>query len=391
MHKTNIQSVFKKSAALLMLSLLAVSCNPLGGGGSSAGGTGVAKTTNGGTDWSFAVNSDTPVSKKKNAKPAVSPLASAGVLGMQFSPEGSQKLYVATQAQGLFYSENSADAWKQILPKFNAYDFAIDPTNPDHIFVAGQSTNQARVLATINRGGSWEEVYTDVASQNIARSIVFDPANPKTIVVGLASGNLITSADGGTTWTLLQNFQDQVTQLIWRRDRSLFILTRGKGLYVTRDGGKTVQNISKILLNIDDLRQNVPISSNGDRTTVAPIDVPTQQTTAFYKVAVGSSNPQLIYLAANNGLFASYDSGTTWRYLKLPLRNTQTTEVRGLALADNDKLLYASVGNTAFKTQNGGESWAVSAIATGATINYILVDPTVTQIAYVGFIPSQSN
>lgn len=391
MQKVNIQNIFKKSLVVAALPFLAVSCNPLGGGSSSSGGLGVVKTTNGGADWTFMVNAPAPATKKKNAKIPVSPLSTSPVLGLRFSPESNQKIYVATQGQGLFYSENSADSWKQVLTKFNAYDFAIDPTNPDHIFVAGQANNQARVLASINRGGSWEEIYNDVAAGNAARSVALDPSNPKTVVVGLGSGNLITSSDGGATWALLQNFQDPVTQLAWQKDRSLFILTRGKGLYVTQDGGKTIQNISKQLLNIDEWRQSLLNSASGDKTTVAPIDVPQQQTTSFYKVAVGASNSQLLYIAANNGLFGSTDRGTTWQYMKLPLKSTQITEVRGLALADSDKLLYASVGNTVFKTINGGSSWQVEAIATSGTINYILVDPTLSQIAYIGLIPSQQQ
>lgn len=392
MQKANIQNILKKSLIVAALPFLAVSCNPLGGGGSSgSAGLGVAKTTNGGTDWTFMVSAPAPVTKKKNAKIPVSPLSTSPVLGLRFSPEGNQKIYAATQGQGLFYSENSADSWKQVLTKFNAYDFAIDPTNPDHIFVAGQASNEARVLASINRGGSWEEVYNDVATGNAARSIVMDPSNPKMLVVGLGSGNLITSSDGGATWTLLQNFQDPVTQLIWHKDRSLFILTRGKGLYVTQDGGKTIQNISKQLLNIDEWRQSLQVAASGDKTTVAPIDVPQQQTTSFYKVAVGASSSQRLYIAANNGLFTSSDRGATWQYLKLPLKSTQITEVRGLALADNDKLLYASVGNTVFKTVNGGSSWQVEAIATPGTINYILVDSNLSQISYIGLIPSQQQ
>lgn len=391
MQKANIQSVVKKSTVLAALAFMAVSCNPLGGGSSSGAGLGVVKTTSGGTDWTFTTKAVAPPTTKKNAKVPVSPLSTSPVLGLRFSPESSQKLYAATQGQGLFYSENSADSWKQVLTKFNAYDFAIDPTNPDHVFVAGQADSQARVLASINRGGSWEEIYNDVAAGNAARSIALDPSNPKSIVVGLGSGNLITSSDGGATWALLQNFQDPVTQLLWQKDRSLFILTRGKGLYLTQDGGKTIQNISKQLLNIDEWRQSLLSAASGDKTTVAPIDVPQQQTTAFYKVAVGATNSQLLYMAANNGLFASPDRGTTWQYLKLPLKSTQITEVRGLALADGDKLLYAAVGNTVFKTVNGGSSWQVEAIATTGTINYILVDPNFNQIAYIGFIASQQQ
>lgn len=384
MQTQNVREIVKKCLVFASLFTLAAACSPFG---SSAPGAGVAKTTNASGDWQFvnkAVVAQT--NKKKNAKPVDSVLATSNVLALRFSPEDTKHVYAATQAQGVFYSENGAETWTRILPSFNAYDIAIDPSNPDHVYVAGQADGQARVVATINKGKSWDVVYNDAANQNTARAVAFDPADVKTVVVGLNSGNLIISKDGGVTWSLVQNFESPISQLLWHKNRSLYILTRTKGLYVSQDAGHIVTNISKQLFELDTWRQKLVQYQAPDRTSVAQLEVPPQQTSAFYKIAVGA-NPANIYLAANNGLFATTDGGNNWSYLKLPLRNgAQATDVRGIALADNDTLLYAGVAGTVYKSLNGGQSWQVTAIATTATINYILVDPQYPQVAYAGFI-----
>lgn len=368
------------------VALLGAACSgPFGGG---VPGAGVAKTTNGGTEWTFANKATLPSTAKKKVKQSDSALAGSSVFALRFAPGNTKRLYAATQTNGLFYSENAADAWSQPLKDFAAYDVAIDPTNSDRVFVVGRANAQARVLLTTNGGKSWDEVYNDASADSIARSVAFDPADPNTVAVGLTSGNLILSRDGGSTWSLVQNFQDQVTQLVWHPNRTLFILIRSKGVYKSTDQAKTVQPLSEPLMDFVKWRERLQTTISGVDPVTAPasLDLPAQQTSIFYKLAVGD-NPNTLFVGANNGLFTSADGGQNWTYLKLPLRNAQSTDVRGLALVSSPTaIVYASVGNTVYKTVNGGVSWQVTAIATDATINYILVDPAFPSVAYTGFV-----
>ena len=374
----------KKISIVASICLLAAGCaSPFATG---SAGAGVAKTTNGGTDWVFSNKATLPSTAKKKAKQTDSPLASGSVFSLRFAPDNTKKLYAATQTNGVFLTDNAADSWSQILSDFAAYDMVIDPTNPERMFVAGRAQNQAKVLVSENGGKSWESVYTDAAVGNIARSIAIDPADSKTLVVGTTAGNLLLSRDAGTSWSLLQNFQDQVTQLVWHKNRTLFILTKSKGLYKSTDRATTIESISKPLLDFSEwqkrLRELNPLQ---DDTTVAEIEIPTQPTNTFYKLAVGD-NPAQIFVGANNGLFSSTDGGGNWQYMKLPIRSADATEVRGLALGSESGVVFASVGNTLYKTTNAGSSWQVTAIATSATINYILVDSALPSVAYMGFI-----
>lgn len=378
---------YKTMIACCAVGLLAAACTgPLSSGVSGAG---IAKTTNGGGDWVFMNKATVPSTAKKTVKQSTSPISTSNIFTLRFVPGNSKRIYAATQTHGLFYTDNAADSWSRLLDTFAAYDVAIDPTNSERLFVVGRADSRARVLMTSNGGKSWDEVYNDTAADTIARSIAMDPADPNTIAVGLTSGNVVVSRDGGKTWALVQNFQDQVTQLVWHANRTLYMLIRGKGVYVSADQGKTVQNISEPLLDFtkwkDRLQGLVPSIGTSPQTAVGSLDLPTQQTSIFYKLAVGE-NGRTLYVGANNGLFRTTDSGQTWQYMRLPLKDNQGTDVRGLALGPGGAAVYAGVSNTVYKTVNGGASWQVTAIATSATINYILVDPALDVVAYAGFI-----
>jgi photosystem II stability/assembly factor-like uncharacterized protein len=371
---------------LLFIVLVAAGCkSPLDTGVS---GGGIVKTVNGGEDWA-PQNKAEPVlnAKGKPSAPAQSALASSSVTKLSFAPGSSTKLFAAALAQGLFFSGNSGDTWTQILSKFNVFDFVVDPTNEDHIYVAGQSTARARVLETKDRGKSWQEVFNDAVSQNSARTIALNPTNVQQVLVGLNSGDLLVSQDGGQTWSFAQNFQDSVQQITWPIQGLLYVMTRTKGLYVSRDAGKNFENMSKSLLDLNVWRKSLPAPPplpSDDQTAVVSSVLPSTTAQTFYRFAVDPRVPTTVYVTADNGVFLNADGGVVWSYLKLPLRRTENSPVRAVGLGDQGKTLYVGVANTVYKSTNQGQAWQVTAIATDAAINYILVDFTVPSVAYIG-------
>lgn len=372
--------------SLALVALLAAGCkSPLD---NSVSGAGIVKTVNGGQDWSAENKAEPTIdSKGKQSAPAQSALASSSVTKLSFAPNSSTKLFAAALAQGLFFSSNSADTWTQILSKFNVFDFVVDPTNEDHIYVAGQSTTHARVLETKDHGKSWQEIFNDAVSQNSARSIALSPNDTKQILVGLNSGDLLQSKDGGQTWSLIQNFQDSVQQITWPTSGLLYVLTRVRGLYVSRDGGLNFENISKPLQDLSLWRKNLslpPDPPTGDQTAVVNTVLPSNTVQTFYRLAVDSKNPNMIYVTGDNGVFSNADGGVVWRYLRLPLRRTDNSGIRAVGLGDQGATLYVGVANTVYKSTNQGQAWQVTAIATDAAINYILVDFNVPSVAYIG-------
>src|SRR5690242_20145927 len=102
--------------ASLMLLLSAACSGPLGGESTTTAG--VAKTTNGGVDWTLSntvLTGQKGKGKNKDKEQTTSALANTDVLALHFDPKATEKLFAATATDGLYYSENSGEGWRQIL------------------------------------------------------------------------------------------------------------------------------------------------------------------------------------------------------------------------------------------------------------------------------------
>jgi photosystem II stability/assembly factor-like uncharacterized protein len=145
--------------------------------------------------------------------------------------------------------------------------------------------------------------------------------------------------------------------------------------------------MSKSLLDLNVWRKSLPAPPplpSDDQTAVVSSVLPSTTAQTFYRFAVDPRVPTTVYVTADNGVFLNADGGVVWSYLKLPLRRTENSPVRAVGLGDQGKTLYVGVANTVYKSTNQGQAWQVTAIATDAAINYILVDFTVPSVAYIG-------
>jgi photosystem II stability/assembly factor-like uncharacterized protein len=370
-------NIFRILFVSSFVSLTAISCaGPLSGG--EAATAGVAKTTNGGLDWVLA-NTVVTGQDKKGKTQTSSQLQDTDVYKLVFEPGNSQRMYAATSTDGVYYSEDSAESWKQILSGVTVFDIIINPKNSEHLYAAGTAAGNGKVLESKDKGKSWAQVYNEVSKQNPVQAIGMNPANPNDIVIGLQSGNVIKSNDAGKSWTLLQNLSDPVRQISWTTG-GLYILTDTRGLYVSSSGGTRFNNISEYLFNFNKNRSETSASD-----ALPDVDVPQTSIRTFNTFAVSARDQRLIYMAADNGLYKTLDGGETWLYVKLPLKSTNiSVSIAVVSLGANDSLVYAGAGNTVYKSLNSGESWQVQSIATNAAVQYILIDPGLSQIGYVG-------
>ncbi len=190
--KTKFSTKFPVSIILTSILLLSASCVPF----TETKVAGVIKTTNGGIDWQTA-------NKIKDSEENLSGV-SVSVLG--FDPGNEQRLLMASYSDGLFKSDNSAETWERILSKISVYDFVISPENSDTIYAAGFFADHGKALVTRDGGKAWVEIYSEASTQNAVRAIAMNPQNSSEIIIGMTSGNVIKSSDGGTTWKVLTNF-----------------------------------------------------------------------------------------------------------------------------------------------------------------------------------------
>ena len=181
--------------------------------------SGIIKSVNGGTDWSFA-------NKYINASSTALSLTSldtADISGIAFSQTSLEKLYAGSYNLGLFVSDDSGASWKNILSKISVYDFAENYTDARTLYAVGSVGGRGKALVSTDGGAAWQEMYSEATSQDYVRSIAQNPSNPYELFIGMASGNIYVSLDGGTSWQKAQKIGSRIEKIRFEAG-SLYVL-----------------------------------------------------------------------------------------------------------------------------------------------------------------------
>jgi photosystem II stability/assembly factor-like uncharacterized protein len=174
---------------------------------------------------------------------------------------------------GLYRSKDRGQSWENVgLPDSGAIGrIAIDPTDPDRIFVAArgdlfQPGGDRGLYRSVDGGNTWQRVLAGANDTTGAADIAIDPLDPQRVYVtmwdtirfpglriygGVGSG-VYRSTDGGTTWSRAENGLPAPSLNIGRIGiavapaqpsivYSIVIQTNGdfEGFYVSSDFGAT--------------------------------------------------------------------------------------------------------------------------------------------------------
>ncbi|MBI4549241.1 MAG: T9SS type A sorting domain-containing protein [Ignavibacteriae bacterium] len=276
---------------------------------------------------------------------------------------------------------------------------AINPLNPNTIYCGSVSGG---VWKSTNAGALWFPT-NDFAQNLIIGTMVIDPFDTNTIYAGTGEGyfnfdalrgiGVLKSRDGGSTWTVLNNFStpDQfysyyyINKLIIRPDNpsTLFAAILG-GIWKTTNGGG---NWAKL---------NVP------STTRFCVDL-----------VINRQFPNTMYAAfgllSTDGIYKTTDGGTSWSKVSntangFPAVSTKFQRISLGISRSNPSILYACLADSnnythsIQKTTDGGNSWAQVGTpfdpafngthlgGQGWYNNVIAVDPVDPNIVYAGGI-----
>ncbi len=241
----------------------------------------------------------------------------------------NDRLHLYTSSQFMFINRfRQSDGWRHNIgpnetgPKPWMAFLAIDPDRPKRVFVGSQ-----RVWRTKNDGGNWKDV-SGFLDDSFVTCIEISRANTDYLYVGTENGGIFKSEDGGETWT--DNIASSglpgrtITRLRTPADNAnvvyatvanfgnshLFRSTDGGGFWTDIDGG------------------NLP-------------DAP------HHGIAIPSSNPDVIFVGGDAGVFVSSDAGGTWNNLTL---NLPTVMVVDLVLHEaTNALLAATYGRSTWR------------------------------------------
>lgn len=333
----------KIALLVLPLLLLAQGCsfNFLGG---SSGGGGVLKSRDSGDTWQEA-----------NRLGENSSLASASVARVRMDWEDKSVLYLASPTGGVYQSINAGESWNKVLSGVRVYDLQINPKNPAEVLAGGIQGSKAKLFKTEDKGQTWLEVFSEANVNNLVSAIAYDPNKPERVYIGLSTGEIIASRNGGVSWELVNRLAGRILQIHVdpRSSSRLYALSMREGLFRSEDSGVNWKELTARLNSAQYLN--------------------------FYRHTVTGT----LYLGDAGGLHKTVDEGNTWVNLDLP-KNQASETVSAFALDPNDpNIFYAVVLQTLYKSNDSGATWQTHGLTTGASVRDILIKLDETNVIYL--------
>ncbi len=246
-------------------------------------------------------------------------------------------------------------------------DLAMHPTDPDLVYAAMASGG---VFKTTDGGNTWHPITDDLPVLTIG-AVAVDPTNPDVIYVGTGEANvqsyswfgmgMFKSTDGGATWSYIGLEETRYiarividplnTDRLWVAGTgSLFGTNPERGVYRSIDGGDTWD----LVLSVTDSTAATDIA----------ID-PAKPDTVF--AAMWERHRGLTYRRSGgptSGIYRSYDGGDTWGELTAGLPSGADVGRIGISVcAGNPNVVYAiydmwtAYEARVYKSTNGGDSW----------------------------------
>ncbi|HWF67193.1 MAG TPA: hypothetical protein VN670_07805, partial [Acidobacteriaceae bacterium] len=319
---------------------------------------GVWKTTDAGATWHSIWDSE--------------PTGSIGAIAVSASDpdviyvgsgEGLQRPDLST-GDGVYKSTDGGKTWthlEAIRDGQQIGQLAIDPANPDRVFVAVEGhpygPNEERGLYRTLDGGKTFQRILFINNRTGASDVQIDPHNPKIVFAGMwqrqeapwengsfggSEGGLYRSTDDGDTWTKLagNGLPDNIMQVqlsISPADSRRIYAAVGQvdrtvGIYRSDDGGNHWVHTPK-----NDSRPEARIGG-GD----VPVPV------------ADPKDPDTIYVATVVA-WKSTDAGKTWTAFRGSPGGDDYQNV--WINPDNNSIIALASDQGVIITQNGGQSW----------------------------------
>jgi photosystem II stability/assembly factor-like uncharacterized protein len=175
----------------------------------------MARTASASGTWSFVGPTTTP-----GGYEGLGRVACVG-----FHPTNPNVFWVGTPAGGLWKTTDGGTTWStntDNLPVLGISDIAIDPVNPNIMYIATGDgdmgslsaltggywgdTKSVGVLKSTNGGATWNTtgLSFNVQVTALIRRLIINPSNPN-VLIAACSGGVYRTNDGGTTWSKTQS------------------------------------------------------------------------------------------------------------------------------------------------------------------------------------------
>ena len=254
----------------------------------------------------------------------------------------------------LAFKSLSSPAWVPIAGSQDGHnsgrvrDVAVDPTNPNVVFIAAASGGVWKTLDITAKPIHWVNS-SDGLTDLLTTAIAINPQDPKIMFVGTGEveddgykqepgEGVFRSTDGGNNWTnvappsIAGNYCQQIV-IDSTNPQIVYVATAtGSGIIKSTDGGNTWK---KLTLGISP-----------------------------YSMVYNSRQPQNIMASSSGSIYRSIDAGVTWTKAMTGIPTSSVARITLAASPEIPNLVYASIGNGGtqgflgiWKSEDFGATW----------------------------------
>jgi photosystem II stability/assembly factor-like uncharacterized protein len=310
----------------------------------------------------------------------------AAFYGLTVHPEDPNIVFVGTEGNGIWKSEDGGQTWAQFvegltrenpsctgelreprgcesrLPHPMIRTIEISPSEPEVMYL---STNGDGIFKSVDGGESWEP-RNDGITDYFIHTLRVNPSDSSILyaVTGHKrwnvpeSGDLLASRDGGESWEVIEipefHYEETVDIVIDSKNNNvLYIGTTGSNMFKSVDAGVNWEKI------------------NGEPIT----------NRALHHIDVDPDTSGVLYAGSGGqGIFRSFDDGATWEKINEGLSGSPLTAI-GIH-PTNPNIAYVGDDVGVYKTTNGGGEW-VEVLTNIPDVSDIIVNPAVPNVIYV--------
>ncbi|MEI8343647.1 MAG: hypothetical protein WCF93_01700 [Candidatus Moraniibacteriota bacterium] len=310
----------------------------------------VIKSIDGGIAWQSKIKID----DKKT-------IASVDVLSMAIDPVDSRIIYIGTQANGLFVSKDGAETWSQLQLAEKIYNVVFDPLDHNVMYATAVLNGRAKIFKRLKEGENWKEIYTEPADGTVITSLAINSVNSQVIFAGTTGGVIVKTTDGGLTWANIKKAAGPVAGIVFdsSNDWHLFFLVFQIGVLETKDGGKT----------IEDVTQKVDAEKHS---------------TSFFSIANDQAVGGAIYVGTGSGIFEKIGNSDLWKPINI-IESSKAFPIRAIAVNPlNPQEIMYSAAQAIYKSVDGGTTWATFQLDAAKDISVLRYDRSDPLKIYAG-------
>lgn len=239
-----------------------------------------------------------------------------GVNDVEIDPNNHSIIWAAT-TEGIYKSTDAGLNWTNVHPVIMGFDVVINPLNSNTVYVTHGNFGSAGhgIYRTTDGGNIWTKLVNGLPTTFNGKAILsIYKNNPNIIYASIGNGSssgagtwLCKSTNGGDNWTIV-NTLDYATYQGWYSHwvgvspfDSTLVLTGGIDVFKSTNGGSTLTQKS-YWYNWD----------FGVTPPGGPEGPPDYVHADQHSITFHPTNPDIIYLGTDGGVFRTTDAGETF-------------------------------------------------------------------------------